>query len=238
MTGGERRFEAWSTEQAFSASASPYLIMDRQLRIAAVNAAYERATLQPAEALVGRYVFDAFPDNPDAPHAHSVENLTRSLETVLRRGIQDRMSIQRYDVPSPTRDGQFVFKVWSPVNSPLRDSDGIVTGILHHVEDVTAAVGRAAAEQALPSPAVTVEKLLAALVHQRQLSADLRDQNANLQIALESNRRIGMALGIVMFSHKVTAPAAFDLLRQVSQCSHRKIRDIAEDVIERGCLDL
>ena len=236
MTGTERRIVAWSTEQAFNASASPYLILDRQLRIAAVNPAYQRATLQPAEALLGRYIFDAFPDNPDAPQAHSVDNLTRSLETVLRLGLADRMPIQRYDVPSPARDGQFVFKVWSPINSPLRDADGAVSGILHHVEDVTAAVGEAGAEPAEP-PAATVEQLMAALVHERQISAGLRDQNAHLQLALESNRRIGTALGIVMFSRKVTAQAAFELLRQTSQRTHRKLRDIAEDVIEQGCLD-
>jgi len=237
MVGMERHFVTWSTEQAFSASVSPYLIMDRQLRIAAVNAAYERATLQPAEALLGQYLFDAFPDNPDAPQAHSVDNLAQSLETVLRRGVRDRMLIQRYDVPSPARDGQFIFKVWSPVNSPLRDPDGKVTAVLHHVEDVTPAIDRAAVESAQPPLPGTVEQLMAALVHERQFSAELRDQNENLHIALESNRRIGMALGIVMLSHKVTAEAAFAILRRASQRTHRKVRDIAEDVIERGCLD-
>jgi len=42
----------------------------------------------------------------------------------------------------------------------------------------------------------------------------------------------------VMLNRKVTAQAAFDLLRQISQRSHRKLRDIAEDVIEQGCLEL
>ena len=224
----------WSTEQAFNASSSPYLVLDRELRIRAVNAAYQRATLQPAEALLGTYVFDAFPDNPDAPEAHSVDNLTRSLETVLRHGRRDRMPLQRYDVPSPDRDGGFVFKVWSPTNSPLRNGDGAVTGVLHHVEDVTVAFDGVPASS--PADSAALDQVLAALVHEQEVNAELRDKNANLEIALKSNRQIGMALGIVMYSRKVTAEAAFDLLREVSQRTHHKLRDVAELVIERGCV--
>ena len=57
---------------------------------------------------------------------------------------------------------------------------------------------------------------------------------ANLQKALSSNRQIGTALGIVMSRHMVTAEAAFDMLRTASQTNHRKLRDIAEDVILTG----
>ncbi|HJQ00338.1 MAG TPA: ATP-binding protein [Jatrophihabitans sp.] len=56
----------------------------------------------------------------------------------------------------------------------------------------------------------------------------------NLQKALASNRQIGTALGIVMSRHMVTAEHAFDMLRTASQTNHRKLRDIAEDVILTG----
>jgi len=56
----------------------------------------------------------------------------------------------------------------------------------------------------------------------------------NLQKALASNRQIGTALGIVMSRHMVTAEQAFDMLRTASQTNHRKLRDIAEDVILTG----
>jgi hypothetical protein len=74
-----------------------------------------------------------------------------------------------------------------------------------------------------------------------QLQADLdraQTKVANLEIALVSARRIGMAMGIVMASHHVTDEQAFDLLRQASQRLHRKLRDVAEDVIYTGALEL
>ena len=52
-----------------------------------------------------------------------------------------------------------------------------------------------------------------------------------LRIARDSNRRIGMAMGIVMNQRHVTDEQAFDILRRTSQNTNRKLRDIAEDVI-------
>jgi hypothetical protein len=59
-------------------------------------------------------------------------------------------------------------------------------------------------------------------------------QAANLQIALESNRSIGIAVGILMAHELLTAEQAFTRLRQVSQRSHRKLREVAADVIGTG----
>jgi multidrug efflux pump subunit AcrA (membrane-fusion protein) len=59
-------------------------------------------------------------------------------------------------------------------------------------------------------------------------------QIANLQIALNSARRIGAALGIIMASYKVTEEKAFATLRIASQHTHRKLRDVAEDVLLTG----
>ncbi len=57
---------------------------------------------------------------------------------------------------------------------------------------------------------------------------------ANLEHALASNRDIGVAIGILMTRHLATRQQAFDLLRVASQHTHRKIADIARDVIEAG----
>jgi ANTAR domain/GAF domain len=58
----------------------------------------------------------------------------------------------------------------------------------------------------------------------------------NLEIALESSRVIGMAMGILMSSKLLTADQAFDALRRASQDSNRKLRDVALDVTETGML--
>lgn len=58
----------------------------------------------------------------------------------------------------------------------------------------------------------------------------------HLRRALESNREIGAAVGVLMAQHRVTREQAFDLLRMASQNSHRKLVDIARDVVETGTL--
>jgi AmiR/NasT family two-component response regulator len=52
-----------------------------------------------------------------------------------------------------------------------------------------------------------------------------------LEVARDSNRRIGMAMGIVMRQRQVDETLAFDALRRISQNTNRKLRDVAEDVI-------
>lgn len=58
----------------------------------------------------------------------------------------------------------------------------------------------------------------------------------NLNRALQTSREIGVAMGIIMASYKVTREQAFDLLRLASQKSHRKVAEIAAEVAETGAL--
>lgn len=60
----------------------------------------------------------------------------------------------------------------------------------------------------------------------------------NLERALKTSRQIGVAIGILMANHKVTDQQAFDLLRIASQASHRKLHDIADEVMTTGTLSL
>lgn len=62
------------------------------------------------------------------------------------------------------------------------------------------------------------------------------DHSANLETALQSSREIGMALGILMAHRKITHENAFDMLRMASQNLHRKLRDVASEVMETGTL--
>jgi hypothetical protein len=60
----------------------------------------------------------------------------------------------------------------------------------------------------------------------------------NLERALASNREIGAAIGVLMAQYKVTQDQGFDLLRMASQNTHRKLADVARDVVETGALRL
>jgi hypothetical protein len=64
------------------------------------------------------------------------------------------------------------------------------------------------------------------------------EATGHLRTALASNRRIGAAVGILMANHKITEDQGFDLLRIASQHTHRKLRDLANDVVETGHLEL
>lgn len=79
---------------------------------------------------------------------------------------------------------------------------------------------------------------LVSMAQLEDLFAAERRTSANLQIALKSNREIGKAIGILMWSHKLTNEQAFDLLRVVSQHTHRKLRDVASEVCATGTLDV
>ena len=63
------------------------------------------------------------------------------------------------------------------------------------------------------------------------MSADLA--NRHLQEALENRDVIGQAKGILMVRESLSADAAFDVLRRASQESHRKLRDIAAEIVSR-----
>jgi hypothetical protein len=56
----------------------------------------------------------------------------------------------------------------------------------------------------------------------------------HLEVALASNRRIGMALGILMVRHGVTEERAFAALRRVSCRRNVKLREVAEEVVQTG----
>lgn len=59
----------------------------------------------------------------------------------------------------------------------------------------------------------------------------------HLRTALATNRRIGMAIGILMALRKIGEEEAFDLLRRASSHRNVKLRLVAEDVIRTGTVD-
>ncbi len=119
----------------FEGSPSPSLILAPDFTIVAVNDAYLEATLTRREAIVGKPIFEVFPDNPEDPQATGMKCLSASLRRVLATGRTDTMPLQKYDIRTP--DGRFEERHWSPVNVPVPDDRGRVSCIIHRVEDVT-----------------------------------------------------------------------------------------------------
>src|SRR6202012_1284431 len=74
------------------------LVLDTSFRILAQNAEHARATLSVAKNVVGRNLFEVFPDNPNDPNADGVSDVRRSLLEVLRTRAPHVMPLIRYDV--------------------------------------------------------------------------------------------------------------------------------------------
>jgi AmiR/NasT family two-component response regulator len=71
------------------------------------------------------------------------------------------------------------------------------------------------------------------LLARADLAAAVADAEG-LQRALVTSRRIGMAMGILMERHRLTAEEAFDQLRDLSQGRNVKLRELAEQIIYTG----
>jgi hypothetical protein len=80
--------------------------------------------------------------------------------------------------------------------------------------------------------------LLSTHAAQAVAAAHLRARADNLERALDSNRDIGTAVGVLMGQHKLTREQAFSLLRIASQNNNRKLHEVALDVIDTGSVDV
>jgi len=130
--------EAVDYRSVFESAPGLYLLLRTDFTIVAVTDAYLRATMTKREEILGRGLFDVFPDNPDDPHATGVRNLSASLQRVLEKRATDVMAVQKYDIRRPEEEGGgFEERYWSPANSPVFDANGDIAYIIHRVEDVT-----------------------------------------------------------------------------------------------------
>ncbi|HEX5806278.1 MAG TPA: EAL domain-containing protein [Macromonas sp.] len=125
-------------QDLFNAAPGLYLVLDPQFRIVAVNDAYTRATMTRREHIVGKHLFEVFPDNPDDPATAGMRNLRASLMRTLQTAQPDTMPVQKYDIRKPAEDGGgFETRYWSPLNTPVLGPDGQPAYIIHRVEDIT-----------------------------------------------------------------------------------------------------
>lgn len=122
-------------ENLFIALPGHFLVLKPDFTIVSASDAYLAATMTRRAEIVGRSIFEVFPDNPNESSIGGVARLRASLERVLETGRADTMPILRYDIRRP--DGVFEERFWSPMNAPVLGGDGRVEYIIHRAEDVT-----------------------------------------------------------------------------------------------------
>jgi PAS domain S-box-containing protein len=119
----------------FESLPGSYLVLTPSLTIVSVSDAYLKATLTTRDGIVGRKLFDVFPDNPGDPETKAVSAMQASIDRVLSSATTDTMAISKHDVRRP--DGVFEERFWSPVNSPMFGPDREIKYVIHRVEEVT-----------------------------------------------------------------------------------------------------
>ncbi len=120
-------------QKLFERLPSPHMVLDREFRIVDANPAYERATKRSRKELIGRRLFDLFPNQDEGGR-----KLKASFQRVLDTGEADTLAYLPYDIPRPEEEGGgFEERYWTAVHVPLSMGSGEVTHILQNTVDVT-----------------------------------------------------------------------------------------------------
>lgn len=213
-------------QQLFESGPGLYVVLKPDFVIVAASNAYLRATMTTRKEILGRGIFDVFPDNPDDPNADGVRNLRASLERVLSQRTVDTMPIQKYDIRRPeTEGGGFEERYWSPVNTPVFGPDDEICNIIHRVEDVTNFVRL---EQHDTEVSTYNKKMEAEMFLRAQelneANQKLRQANNHLALALQELEAFSYSV-----SHDLRAP-----LRHIQSFTDLLNRDINTTFSESG----
>ena len=105
-----------------------------------MNDAYLAVTHRTRAALVGRPLFEQFPESDATRDDGGSRTLAESFVEALRGGPTS-MPTPRYDLPVPGKPGTYDKHYWDFCTTALRESDGTIVALLHEVENVTARMG-------------------------------------------------------------------------------------------------
>lgn len=178
----------------FRSLESPLAVLSPAFDYVAVNEAYAEVTGRTAQELLGRHVFDVFPENPLTLDG-SPSSLRRSLLSVLESGTPDSMPLLRYDVLD---DGEFRPRYWHVTNFPVFDADGQVELVVNNPEEVTTFIDErlrlhadgAPSGAASPSQAHAVDEVFTAAVTRLRNLNDL----ASSLVGANSPDEVGRAV--------------------------------------------
>ncbi len=212
----------------FETAPGLYLVLDPELRVVAASDLYLQATMTKRSEILGRALFEIFPDNPDDPQATGVRNLQASLDRVRAKLVTDTMAVQKYDIRRPAGEGGgFEERYWSPVNSPVLGKTRRLEYIIHRVEDVTEYVRLQRRE--IEQQEVTAELRERSMKMEAEVlarSAELRDLNRQLRAADRAKSEF-----LSRVSHELRTPLAailgFSELLGLSNLGEKEDRFVA-----------
>jgi PAS domain S-box-containing protein len=122
----------------FNLSPALLLVIDINFVVVAVTDFFLEVTMTERNTILGKNVFDVFPDNPADPEADGEKNMRASFNRVINNKVSDTLSIQKYDIKNPeSKGGAFVSRYWKTSHSPIFDTNNNVKNIIIVVEDIT-----------------------------------------------------------------------------------------------------
>ncbi|MGQ0503597.1 MAG: PAS domain-containing protein [Panacagrimonas sp.] len=153
------------------AQPAPILVCEAgaEFRIVAASNAYLRTTNTTREQIIGRPLFEAFPDDDDAA---GVGPVRKAFQKVAATGKPEQLPVVCYAVPSP--EGGLEKRWWSAYHFPVLGPRNEVTFVVQRADDVSEHF-RGQSERVGETPAVPY---------------DLRSLE-QAQLLADANRRIG-----------------------------------------------
>jgi len=122
----------------FEQTSELLVVIDTHFAIMAASDSFLKATTTVRENIVGRDIFEVFPDNPDDKTANGESIIRASFNWVIKNKTKDALPVVKYDIPKPESEGGgFDVKYWQATNSPILDEKNNVKYIVQRAEDVT-----------------------------------------------------------------------------------------------------
>jgi PAS domain S-box-containing protein len=141
----------------FEALPEPRLILTAAFDIVAASDSYLRATNVDPEDLLGRNLFEVFPDKSVDAEAANTGDLRASLQRVIATRAADSGPTQRYDVRQS--DAQLQARYWRSLNTPVLSAGGEVAYIIHGLEEASAVAERTERMRAEDERLALLEKI-------------------------------------------------------------------------------
>jgi len=178
--------------------------------------------------------------NSDGWSVRAVPDAETAMEAIDLADIPVDLVIT--DVMLPGRSGLYLVEQLR--HSRSNDRLPIIVLTARHGTTATSEGLAAGADDYITKPFSSQELLARVranheLARLRQSAVDQAEERAGqIREALDSNRVIGTAVGILMAKYKLTAAQGFQLLVSASQHSNRKLRDLAADTVQNQKMPL
>lgn len=119
-------------QSLFRALPTPFMVLDKNLRFVEMNDAYLAVTRRSRDELLGRYVFEAFPETGER-----LTTFKAAFEQAIA-GTPNTLVNQPFSIPRPSHEGGGFREVyWNCSHMPLFGDGGQVVGMVQHANDVT-----------------------------------------------------------------------------------------------------